>query len=441
MRIRLAPLAALSVLGCAALATLSLTHGQETVPPILAPSSKRLAVAPPAPPALSAPAPGRAPVKPARDLSGLEPLKRQLYLAAGRGAGWLGRMNEKKGRFVHGWLPALNMPLEGEPALRQSGAAFALARAANYLKDDGYTARAAQAVLTLLEDTTLSPDRAYRYPIPPSVVVNRVSASALLVLAISELPKADEVLPLAEQLCEFLRRQQQADGSFLMCEPIAGGAPVAIDPDQVAQYSGQALYALLRSNERKPAAWKLDVVRKASAFYMKWWRDHKHREFVLWHSAAYAEAFLATKEKGFADAVLEMNDWVCTLQYDRLDPSHPRWLGGFQNVIDGKVLNGPPDVGSAICCGSLAEACRVTRQLGDLARHERYLPALERGLQFLTPLQYTEADTQHFAEWYRSEWLIGGFHANHTDGTLRLDYNQHAVSALIQYLRHVAQVP
>jgi hypothetical protein len=83
----------------------------------------------------------------------------------------------------------------------------------------------------------------------------------------------------------------------------------------------------------------------------------------------------------------------------------------------------------------------VTRQLGDLARHERYVPALERGLQYLATLQYTDSDTQHFAEWYRSERLVGGFHASHTDGNLRLDYNQHAISALVQYLRYVAQVP
>jgi hypothetical protein len=370
----------------------------------------------------------------------MKPLERQLYLAAQRGAGWLDRMNLKRGTFVHGWLPALNLPLEGEPALRQAGAAFALARAARYLQDDGFTARAAQAVLALLEDTTLSTDKRYRHPTQPETAVNRVAAAGMIVLAINELPPAEDTQAASEQLCEFLRRQQQKDGSLQMFEQIAGGMDITIDAEHAGQFAGQALYALVRSCERKPAAWKLDVVRKAMPFYMKWWREHKQREFVLWHSAAYAEAFLATKEKAFAEVVLEMNDWICTLQYERLDPAHPQWMGGFQNAIDGKLVNTLPDINSAICCGSLAEAGRVTRQLGDVARHERYVAALERGLQFLATLQYTEADTQHFAEWYRSERLVGGFHASHTDGNLRLDYNQHAVSALIEYLRYVAQV-
>ena len=53
-------------------------------------------------------------------------------------------------------------------------------------------------------------------------------------------------------------------------------------------------------------------------------------------------------------------------------------------------------------------------------------------MQFLTTLQYTDANTQHFADWYRPR-LVGGFHASHQDGNLRIDYTQHAVSALVQY--------
>jgi hypothetical protein len=216
-----------------------------------------------------------------------------------------------------------------------------------------------------------------------------------------------------------------------------GPGPAA---DHVAEYPGQAIHALVRSYERKPAAWKFDAVRKAMPYYMKWWRDHKNEQFCCWHSAAYAEAFLATKDRALADAVFEMNDWLCGLQYDRLDPSHPQWLGGFQDAENGKPVGGSPDVGAALCCVSLAEACRVTRQLGDLQHHERYSAALERGLQFLMTLQYAEANTQHFAEWYRNDRLVGGFHFSHADGNLRIDHTQHAVSALVQYLRWVVQV-
>jgi hypothetical protein len=37
--------------------------------------------------------------------------------------------------------------------------------------------------------------------------------------------------------------------------------------------------------------------------------------------------------------------------------------------------------------------------------------------------------------------LLGGFHVSHEDGNLRMDDTQHAVSAMVQYLRYVARVP
>src|SRR5262249_41913343 len=97
-------------------------------------------------------------------------------------------------------------------------------------------------------------------------------------------------------------------------------------------------------------------------------------------------------------------------------------------------------IGSATYAESLADACRVARQIGDLPRYQRNRESLERCLQFLTTLQYTDANTQHFADWYRPT-LLGAFHASLQDGNLRIDYTQHAVCALMQYLTHVAELP
>ena len=85
----------------------------------------------------------------------------------------------------------------------------------------------------------------------------------------------------------------------------------------------------------------------------------------------------------------------------------------------------------------LAEACRVARKAGDLTRYQRYRGGLERCLQFAVTLQYTDSNTQHFADWYRRR-LLGGFYASHQDGNLRIDYSQHAVCVLVQYLQYVA---
>lgn len=386
-----------------------------------------------------------------RDLSKLPPLQRQMVLSAQRGADWLFRANRQDGRFVYGFLPALRTNLEGDHYLRQVGAAYSLTRAARFATENPYCAkemgeryavRAKQAILALLLDTSVDPrDPQVRSTTLPSMVVNRLAAAGLLVLAIHELPDpAKDLLDQAEQLCNYIHRQQQTDGSLSISDPPGDAKATSTDPDGVNYYPGEALYGLMLSQRRSPAPWKLEVVRKALPYYRGWWQDHKSMAMVPWQTAAYTEAYLLTKEAAFADFVNEMNDWLCGLQYVMIDPRHPLWVGGFMGWMDGKPVPDEPQIGSAAYAESLADACRIARQLGDLPRHQRYRESLERCLQYVTTLQYTDANTQHFADWYRPT-LLGAFHASHQDGNLRIDYTQHAVCALTHYLTHVAELP
>jgi hypothetical protein len=392
-------------------------------------------VPPPAPPAGTSLPP--AAEKPVRDFAKLPPLQQQLYLSAQRGADWLRRANRPDGRFVPGYLPALKVPLEGDPYLRQVGAAFGLARAARFLGDERQAAVARQAVLTLLLDTAPdTSDPQLRHTTPPSAVVNRLGAAGLLVLAINELPSpGEDLLEQSEQLCNFIRKQQQADGA-LACSDTPEEAAAA-DPDAINLYPGVALYGLMLSQRYRTAQWKTDAVHKALAYYRPWWKGHRSAAFVPWHTAACVEACLRTREPAFAEFAYEMSDWLCELQYTQLDPHHPLWIGGFMTWTDGKAMAAPPHVGAAAYAEGMAEAARLARAAADVPRYQRYREATERCLQFLATLQYSDANTQHFADWYRPV-LLGGFYAGHQDGNLRLDYTQHAVGALVQYLTYVA---
>ena len=441
MRIRV--LAILLFAASASLA-LSLIRGQESSVPLprIITGSAVPADPPPSgntdagPPAGEAPqpAPVLRPSIPGRDLSPLTPLQQQFMLTAQRGADWMFRMHGVKGRFQHGLLPALKQDMEGDHYLRQVGAACALARAARFTGEERFAVRAAQAVLALLDDTTLDPhDGAVRYTSAPPIAVNRLASAALLVIAICELPAPqDDLLARAEQLCNYIHKQVQANGALA---PTEAGAR---EEDEVQSYPGLALYALLLSHKRRPAGWKLDVARKALPHYRAWWKDHKSMAFVPYHTAACSEAYLTSKEKGFAEFGFEMTDWLCALQYTQIDARRMLWYGGFMSSHDGRTIETPPTIDSAVCAEGMVEACRLAREVGDAARHQRYTETVERCLQFLATLQYTDAGTQHFAPWYRPR-LTGGFHPSHHDGNLRIDYTQHAVSALFGYLDHVAK--
>jgi hypothetical protein len=409
---------------------LSLTRGQEQQ------STNKTSVPLPKPAISAAPED-----KAAQDFAKLSPLHKQIWLSAQRGAEWLYRANGPDGRFTYGFVPALRTVLEGDHYLRQAGAAATLAKVARFTGDQRYAARATQAIVTLLADTALdSQDPQVRYTVFPPTSVNRLAAAGLLVLAIHELPDPDkDLLAKAEQLCNYIHKQQQADGSLNLTGTREGGKASAVDAEAVNYYPGEALVGVIRSQHRSPAAWKIDYVRNALAFYKTWWRQHPSMTFVPWQTAAYTEAFLLTKEQPFADFVYEMNDWMVSLQYQGLDdPKQVYWSGGFKSWADGKAIETPPQVSSASYAEGLAQACQVARAIGDLNHYRTYAAALERCLTFLTTLQYTEANTRHFADWYRPT-LVGGFHASHQDGDLRIDFTQHAVNAMIGHLTYIVR--
>jgi hypothetical protein len=374
--------------------------------------------------------------KPARAQAALPKLQQQMLLTAQRGADWLFRMHGVKGRFRHGYLPALAQAMEGDSYLHQAGAAFALARTARFTGEDRYAARATQAVLALLDETALDPgDSMTRSPSLPAGAVNRLGAAAALVLAIHELPAPQkDLLDPSDQLCRYIKKQARADGSLMTQERTSSK-----DADEdVNLYPGLALHALMQSYKHRPAEWKLDLVGKALPYYRVWWKEHPSMEFVPEMTAAFTSAYLLTKEIAFADFVFEMNDWLCSLQHVQIDPRRMYWYGGFMSHRDGRSVQSAPDVRTGFYAHGLIEACRVAREQGDLTRFQRYSEAVERSLQFLATLQYTDAVAQHYAAWFRPQ-IVGGFHVSHSDGNLRIDYTQHAVSALLGYLEHVAR--
>jgi len=202
---------------------------------------------------------------------------------------------------------------------------------------------------------------------------------------------------------------------------------------------GEVLFALMCGQQHRPEPWKVDIVRQALPVYQARWRANKSLGALSKHTAAYAEAYLVTKESVFADFVFEMNDWLLTLQFEQPDSQHPQWLGGFMTWTDGKSVPTAPHVEAAAFACSLIDAARVAREVGDVPRWERYKAGVERSLRFLMNLQYAEANTQHFAEWFRPV-IVGAFHASPSDGNIRLDHTAQAVSAMVAYLAHIAEV-
>ena len=452
MRNRFSGRIALVILGgLAGALTMSFTRGQGPAPRPLPPDLPALdAKAPPVPstirPVSATAGPSAVPVavqpgksRPPvafdrfRNLDALPELTRQMVMSAQTGMEWLYRYNQPHGQFLQGYLPAVNQLIEGDNYLHQAMATFALCRAARFTGDDRYLVRANQAILTLLSGTTV--DKGVRRLAQQSLVCNRLGAAGYLVMAIHEMPEpAADLLVVAEELCAFIRQQQREDGSlsYLDFEDNLQSA----DRDGVNRYPGPALYAIALSQHSRPAVWKAELVRKAIGYYRSWFKEHPDPTFIPWMTAACVESYSLTKENACAGFAFEMNDWLCTLQYEQSpDPRKPLWRGGFKSVSHGRVEATMPGVESALYAQSLADCCRLLRQMTapDIQRYDRYRSALIRNLHFLTTIQFTESNTLHIAANYRM-MLVGGFHPTHLDGNLRVDQSAAGVSALVQFL-------
>jgi hypothetical protein len=426
--------------GLGGVLTYSGTHGQApTAPPkTLGPEviSPTPIGAPPSgvvPAAAAAPAKKPAPFDRFTKYDELPDPTRQLVFATRAGMEWLARsgIHQPNGRFAM-VNPGLGELAEDGDFIHQALGAFALARAARLTGDEKYAVRAAQTILSLLAEAPKDPaNPAARKPVQSNVVCNRVGAAAHLAMAIYELPEATpELLQCGEELCQFLRGNLQPDGSVRYLEP---GDPA--DPGGALRYPGPALAALAMSHKAAPADWKKQALGRSMAYYRQQFRSGPHPAMVPWLASAFAEMHLQTKDPAYAEAVFEMTDWLCQLQYDSPDRSRAAWRGGFPGVADGKVVQSPPTAEAAYYALGLADACRMIRQMErpDAARYDRYRAALTRALQFLTTLQYGDENTQHLAAHFRPA-VVGAFHPSLTDGNLRVDQTAAAVAALSQYL-------
>lgn len=390
-------------------------------------------------------APAKTALAKPRDLSKLSEKAQPIAFSAERAMDWLKRAIKPDGRFVYGFQPALRVQLDGDNFPSQAGAVFALARAARYYHDEGGTAKARFVLLTLEHETMTDPPQdkknaPLRFTAAPPFAVNRLSSHGLLISAIHELDspeKCKDLLDIADQLGNYLRQQQRPDGSLCVHD---GTTPIKSGSEEIDdEHAGWALQGIIRSHKQRPAEWKLEMLRKARAHYQPRWQQQKSLAVLCSHAPAYAEMYLATKDDAFKDAVYVMNDWLVSLQYrDEFDSVRKHWAGGFPRVHAGKTEMTPPDIRSGLTAESLVEACRVAKHAGDLAKLKEYEGALVRNLHFLMSLQYTADKTRHFVDPFRPS-VLGAFHASHQDGNIRIDYTQHALCAMVQYLDTIAE--
>lgn len=364
-----------------------------------------------------------------KDRANLAPLTRQMLLTTRRGADWLARMNGVKGLFSPGIEPAVREESTDTGWLGQISAAWSLNRAAQAFGDQKYEARALQAMLCALEETTPDPtDPKARHTSVPQFILPRIQGTALLALALVDQPSPpSDMLNRSEEMVNYLRRESQ--------EELISKTP-ANPPANLSAQRYLVAYTLLKSNKHRPANWKLEL----TASLLESAKGPTSAQAQPWQGLALAEWSRTQGDRQAAARLFAACDELAHWQQTKIDAAHPRQLGGFQPPVPsgklpaGTLLPPPTTAISAPILLTLAEAATLSREMGDATLNQSLMETIDRGTQFLAQHQYTESTTQHFAEWYRP-LLEGGFRDTQRGGTLSLATQQMALVAMLQSLR------
>jgi hypothetical protein len=350
---------------------------------------------------------------------------RDAAFAAGR---YLARSVDSDGRFRYLVDAPTNRTLPGYDWPRHAGATYFLAQVASRSGDTQVAWAALRAAGWLRDHAMVRCGE--RRCIGDANVVD-VGSSALTVLAFVEVARTGLdagyalVVPL---LTEFLRAQQRSDGEFMHLYDRAARSPI---DTQLLYYSGEAAFALARAYgllhdaaDLEASSRALDhLVSKAWTFFGSryyWGEEH-------WTCQAMDELWDRAPNHSALRFCLDWQAFSRKLQYGPGDTVFD---------ADGAYGFGPLVTPRLTPVGSRAESGIATL---EAARRDGQLPAalaaldhqMRRSLALLVRHQLRGARCYLCAD---PVAIDGAMPGSEVDWQLRIDYAQHAGSAMLRWL-------
>jgi hypothetical protein len=346
--------------------------------------------------------------------------------ALGDAARYLARGIQADGRFRYLVDAPTNRTLPGYDWPRHAGATFFLAQAASLLQEPDLAMGCLRAA-ALMRDTAVTTCGDERcIGAGPRI---ELGSSALALVAFAEIARSglDPTYgPLVADLARFLRAQQRADGEFMHeYDPVAR-RPIDV---QYMYYSGEATLALARAHALTHDAADLDAARRGLA----------HLVGPAW--SFFGDRYYFGEEHWTCQALSELWD---TAPDARALSFCARWQAYGRKLMyepgetpfdaDGAYGVGPlitpryTPVGSR-CEAGVATLDAMTRANADPAERAALTSQLRRSLALLLRVQFRPGPTHLFAD---PAAVFGALPGSAVDWQLRIDYAQHAGSAMLR---------
>jgi AMMECR1 domain-containing protein/orotate phosphoribosyltransferase len=329
---------------------------------------------------------------------------------------YLLRHQREDGSLFLRYLPHQDILYEGEDLPRTAHGAWVLCRAGQQLGDRALHGGGRK--LTALLVSQLVQDQAGHCWLQPEWGPASVAEVSFLLLALCSTPRRDPTPAVAGRLAAVLWSRFTPHGRIATHrEPQP--------QDDVFQdfFPGQVLLALAHACRVGVSQVEQDSLSRAFDFYRHRFRYKRRFAQVSWHMQAFTAWWRVLREPHFASYVFEIADW----------------LVGYQQVEGGGFLNeeqqDTPGYTTVLYLEGLGVATRLAEAIGDHPRATRYRAACEKGFRFVHGLVIQAPMTTLLPN---PAWAIGGVRTSLLQDQVRIDFVQHALSAVLELHPHDA---
>jgi len=191
------------------------------------------------------------------------------------------------------------------------------------------------------------------------------------------------------------------------------------DADDACQdyFPGEALLALARAAETDIHPADPSRLHQAFRYYRHRFRYQRSWGQVAWLMQAFAAWHRVTSDPEHAALVFEIGEFAMAYQLEK--------TGGFAN----ELLPEGPGFTTALFLEGIVAAVGLAQRTFDSARLATFRSSLARGLCFLDRLVYQPRDAFLLPE---PVWALGGLRVHERASDVRIDFVQHALSAVLE---------
>lgn len=349
------------------------------------------------------------------------------YLSSARAGGnYLVNHLHEDGSFVYEYDPLTYQESGSYNILRHAGTAYSLFELYGTTESKRY-ADAGERALTYLDAQLVQcPTVATALCVLENNEI-KLGGNGLAVLAIAtEVHTTNNAtrIPTAQALAEYIIETQSPSGEFLAHK--TNGAGVVSDFIS-GYYPGEAIFALTQLYEidgderwidsaHRGAEW-LITVRDAGKDIDE--LDHDH-----WLLYGLRELYAHTPDELYLEHARKLTDAIADAQHISETGERSNWNGGFYNP--------PRSTPTATRSEGLSAAYDIFVMAGDTEYAQRAYETMERAIAFQLRTQFSRRD---LARLNADPRAVGGFHESLDEYSVRIDYVQHNVSALLAFDR------